>query len=314
MNTPPQTQSDEILAAINRGVQRYFDDCRAEVQPFIKLNFRYPGCWHTNKSAWGWDLLRAPVNLFWAPFYELAMVLGQLFKKLGIKGLGNLLVQTPSGLTTSVQKHIAWLLHNELLKRPFDKNTIDHLDQCVVEELDKLAGPDVDHRALIAELEPVINDALNQYAITRTASADITNSLVSTLAGAFAFQKFTPGGFAIGFSIAAVISVEWSKQNFIFGDFLGGLYYSLFPPEPTLGTTLLSIAGVLFALAVFASLSGLITDPIQSGLGIHKRRLNKMINQLEYDFLRKQVGGFRPKDQYLARILEILDAAKVQIL
>lgn len=314
--TPPAPDSPEaaVLAAIERGAGHYFDHCRHRIPGFVKQHFRYPGAWHTNKSAWGWDLVRAPINLFWAPFYVTALLLALVFQLLKLDAIARLLSAVPSGMTTSVQRKIAELVHRDLLQRPFDATRIDILDGYIVGELEKIAGAGSDREKISRQLAPVVNDALHQYAITRTASADITNSLLSTLTGAFAFQKFTPGGFAIGFTIAALISREWHESRFFLGDFLGGIYYSLFPPEPALSTILASIALILVLLAIMSSLSGLLTDPLQSWTGIHQRRLRKMIDKLEEDFSHNKSGGFRPKDQYLARILEITDAAKAQFL
>ena len=50
-------------------LRAHFDACRHRVTPFVTAHFRYPGAWDTNKRALGLDLIRAPANLMWAPFY-----------------------------------------------------------------------------------------------------------------------------------------------------------------------------------------------------------------------------------------------------
>ena len=70
---------------------------------------------------------------------------------------------------------------------------------------------------------------------------------------------------------------------------------------------------VLAILAAFASFSGLVTDPVQSLTGLHRYRLNKLIDSLEQDYRDATRSSFSPKSPYLARVLELLDAAKLHM-
>ena len=65
-------------------------------------------------------------------------------------------------------------------------------------------------------------------------------------------------------------------------------------------------------LAILAAFAGLLIDPIQYHLGIHQRRLRKMIEQLEIDIQQQAQSRFNPKDPYIARIMDIVDAVKTQ--
>ena len=102
-------------------------------------------------------------------------------------------------------------------------------------------------------------------------------------------------------------------NEFFLGSYLGEIYYRWFPTEPSLIMTVISITLVLVTFATFASFSGLITDPIQSWTGIHRYRLQKFLKHLQADFNQKSENSFSPKDPYVARILELLDAAKSQL-
>lgn len=303
-----------IQTVLDEAVSDYFDGCRGRIEGFITRHFRFPGAWYINKRALGWDLLRAPVNLFWAPFNMLVLLLAWLIQRLGWHRLGNLLRRVPGGLNTRVQIHIADLIYSDLLRPSDNIDGPDLLQRTLVDAFDELVEPEVHNHRVVRELEPVIADALLHYGLTRTASADISNSLMSAAIGVFAFKKFTPGGIAVGLLLASWWAQRVAIEGFFFGDFLGGLYYGLFPAQPSIGLSLVSIAVVLACLAVFASFSGLITDPIQSWTGLHKYRLNKMIDHLQKDFESNSNNTFSPKDPYLARILEILDAAKSQLL
>ncbi|MGI1679700.1 MAG: hypothetical protein K6L75_13250 [Cellvibrionaceae bacterium] len=324
-----QTPSDtSITIALNKGLSNYFSETRERIDPFIKRHFRYPGAWSTNKIAWGWDILRAPINLIWAPFYIVILLLSYLlqnhllkiylFKKIGFGFLAKILKKTPSGLTTSVQRYITSAIHTDLLQKtdiynannngPGEDRLAYHLNAALTEEIS--LG---EHYPRVKEIEKALSQATTQYANTRTASADVTNSLLAIIGGAFAFQKFTPGGLAIGLTLATLITNQLAIDNFIFGEYLGEIFYSLFPKKPSTLTSIASAIGVITVFSLLAPFSGLITDPIQSWTGLHKRRLIKLIDHLEKDALEQSQKDFNPKDQYVARILDVLDAAKAQI-
>ena len=310
MEYSPEHNLEQALA---EAIRSYFSNCRQRIPEFVANHFKYPGTWHTNKHALGWDLVRAPLNLFWAPTYLCIQLTALLLRKLGCMRLGNWLRLTPSGFTTDIQRYLTQQTFSQLLGR----HEIAEQDALFLSLRNSiLIETDINDELALSKrsaINAIVNDALEQYRITRTASADIGNSLVSVIIGGFAFKKFTPGGIAIGLALSSWLAHQLAVDNFIFGTWLGGFYYPLFPPQPSLGLSVLSVGGVLSILSVFASFSGLITDPIQRWTGLHQQRLRKMIDKLEQDFLEDRVGGFRPKDQFLARVLEVIDMLKTSI-
>lgn len=101
--TPPEKDVSqvEIEQAIRSGIERYFDDCRARVPAFIDRHFHYPGAIATNQKALGWDMLRAPINLLWAPGYALTYLLNILTpRRTGLMWLHRLTARVPAGFTT----------------------------------------------------------------------------------------------------------------------------------------------------------------------------------------------------------------------
>ena len=98
-----------------------------------------------------------------------------------------------------------------------------------------------------------------------------------------------------------------AAKDFFLGETIGNWYYSVFPPEPSLATTAGVMVAVMAALAAFAALSGVISDPVQAAIGLHRRRLHKLLDHLERDVSASTQSSFRPKDQYVARILDTFD-------
>ncbi len=270
--TQDQTVSEaQVEQAIRSAVERYFDDCRARIPAFIDRHFHYPGAISTNRMALGWDMLRAPFNLLWAPVYALACVLKMLIpKSSGLRWLHRLANRVPAGLTTRVQQHISHLILVELLNNGQEKPL---LERYLLEELEAVYQryncEPVNHKQFKELIGPLVADTLSQYRVTRTASADISNSITCTVLGAFAFQKFTPGGIGLGVVLASMLAKTLAARDFILGETIGGWYYSVFPPEPSLATTAGVMLAVMAALAAFAALSGMIFDPIQAAVGLH---------------------------------------------
>lgn len=307
---------EAIQAAIVSGIRRYFDSCRGRVPGFIKRHFSYPAALTTNRVAFGFDILRAPVNLFWAPLFALVCMIRFFVGRSSRLGwLYRWLDRFPAGFTTRVQTHISELVLSDLLQH---ERSHASLSWFIAEELralyQKNEANSVDLEYFHDRAEPVVEEALAQYRVTRTASADITNTLSCTVLGAFAFQKFTPGGIGIALMLATIISTQLAASEFFLGETLGNLYYSVFPPSPSIGVTMATIAGVLSLLSACAALSGVISDPLQAATGLHRYRLNKMLKHMEQDLLRQSGNSFRPKDQYVARIMECFDLIRAGML
>ena len=221
----------------------------------------------------------------------------------------------PAGLTTRVQQHISHLILVELLNNGQEKPL---LERYLLEELEAVYQryncEPVNHKQFKELIGPLVADTLSQYRVTRTASADISNSITCTVLGAFAFQKFTPGGIGLGVVLASMLAKTLAARDFILGETIGGWYYSVFPPEPSLATTAGVMLAVMAALAAFAALSGMIFDPIQAAVGLHRRRLHKLLDHLQRDITLHTQSSFRPKDQFVARILDTFDMIRSSLL
>lgn len=320
-----------IKEAIRLGLKDFFTCAEQSVPPFVTSHYRYPGCWQTNRVAFGLDLLRAPINLIWAPIYLCLILLISILSKVGLGKTGGKDVlrswgnKIPSGMPTSVQRAINRSIQNELL------NT-STLRSCVSQRI--LSGEHAQKDSVInsasipALIQPsaeqsihqhqhalnaIVDEALNQLMQTRTATADISNTLISAAIGALAFKKFTPGGIGIGFLLTAWWIKYQAEKNFILGEQAGSFYYTVFTPQADGWQNIIGIFIVMIIFSIFASFSGLVTDPLQAISGLHQRRLKKMIRQLEYDLIDEKNSRFKTLDPYIARILELFDTVKSQL-
>jgi hypothetical protein len=107
-------------------------------------------------------------------------------------------------------------------------------------------------------------------------------------------------------TLATTIAHKTAVSGFTLGPWIGKIWYSLFavstPPLLYAGV----FAGMLIPLAALTAFAGVVADPLQSALGLHQRRLNRLIDALEASLLGDD-ARFSVRDHYAARILDFID-------
>jgi hypothetical protein len=107
--------------------------------------------------------------------------------------------------------------------------------------------------------------------------------------------------------LAAAIAQQSAIMSFPLGSTLGSLWYALFPAAPS-AALVAGLTGTLFmAATVFSAFAGVVADPVQRQLGVHQRRLDKMLDALERQMLDPSAAGFVVHDHYVARLMDLFD-------
>jgi hypothetical protein len=114
----------------------------------------------------------------------------------------------------------------------------------------------------------------------------------------------------LGLKVSSAIAHQIAVSNFILGPTVGGFYYTVFPAAASTTLIAASTGAVVMALAVLTSFSGIVMDPVQSRLGVHKRRLLRLIDSLEGQLRGNDNSRLKMRDQYYARIFDLLDLLK----
>lgn len=322
-NTPLTTEDQKVIAeAVETGARQYFQERRERVAEFVRTTYSLKGALKTNRQALGWDMLRAPLNLFWAVPYLAIQLSSMVFNKIGARPAGRLLSKTSPGFRTDVQQEIDWMIRTKLLELPYeqagrsftkDKLLETILNQPMLSELMKEKLEKVNHTLRNKEFEEKLTRELNTYGGARVAAADLTCSVLNISAGAIFFKKLTPGAITSGSALAASVAQQSAISNFMLGDTLGSVFYSIFPAKATLSLVLGSTTGILAAMGVVSAFSGVLADPFQRMTGTHQRRLHKVIDSLESNFDTTGATGFHPKDHYVARVFDLFDFMKTVV-
>jgi hypothetical protein len=307
---------DEAQIIVAEAARLYFAGCRARVDGFVDRHFSLRGSLALHRCALGWDLVKAPVNIALALPYFVAQLTARIARRLGAKRLAAYLGSRRILLETAVGREIEWLLMTELLQLPFrQRRRVSSKDalaetilaspalQAVLDQTAEAAGSYADDAGFHDRLERMVA----AYAETRAAAAEITTTMMTMAAGAALLKQFTPGAMVLGTAVAGAIAYETAVASFPFGPTLGGLWYGLFPvaasPALLFGVT----GGLIAASAVLAAFSGIIADPVQRWLGLHRRRLVRLIDALERQFNGPQSRGFLARDHYVARLLTLFE-------
>ncbi len=312
-------RKEDILPAFDEAVTNYIRSRRERVPEFVNHYFSFRGALRLNQKAFGTDLYKVPLNVAWSIPYFGLRASASVLRKIKLDKISNRIDTIPPGFETRVQKEIKWLIFTELLELPYsrpgrtsfkDALLIEILDQPHISSLLANEFSIIHTHAKKPGYREFLEKNLAEYASSRTAAADLAGSIISLSAGVAAFGKMTPGALTAGSPLAAAIAHEAAVSNFILGPTLGGIYYTLFPAAASTGLVAVSTGAVVLGLAVLTSFSGIITDPVQSMLGIHQRRLYKLIDCLERQLKGKGKSQLKLRDQYFARVFDLFDLLK----
>ena len=310
--------ADPTLAAqiVDDAIATYFAQRRARLPEFLERTYSIKGAAGLNACAFGHDLWRGPLNVALAgPDFALKAtesVLSRLPLLSGKVELPNL------HLKTDVARELEWRIHTDLLELPFEqpcsgrKSSRDALGEIILSDprLDAIWHPVLaDHvnKAHDPELRKVLHEAIETYQSSRAATGEIVNLGLSLTIGALITHQLTPGALTLAPSVAQATAEKIAIANFTLGPTLGSLWYQ-FAPAPASVLASASASGiVLGVIAGLVSLSGFVVDPLQHKLGIHNRRLSRMIDALEDNFASNTANRYFIRDHYLARLLDMID-------
>lgn len=302
---------NEAEAVFDDALTIFFAERHARVGAFVDRHFSFRGSLALHRHALGWDLVRVPVNLFLTVPTAMLKASAALARRAGAAGLARWFDTRDLFLKTAVVRRIEALIRTELLGMPSEGQPC--IDDALFEAM--LADPRASRMLRDAAgtadpgrlSESGLTEILAAYGGTRTAAGEVSTACLSLGVGAMAFGKVTPGMMTLGPSIAAILAHQAAVASFPLGATLGGIWYSLFPPEVPTELTVGVVVALLLIGASLAAFAGLVADPIQRRLGIHQRRLHRMLDVLEANLRGPSRESLAVRDHYVARLLDLLD-------
>jgi hypothetical protein len=301
----------ELAGAIVRdAMQRYIASRRGRIEAFVDRHFTLAASIALHRRALGWDLLRAAANLFLAGPALAVKLIAWAARRGGMERVAAWLAGRRLLLQTEVAREIEWLMATELLEIPCRRrDRVSYrdaiaetilADQRAAALLVAPAGADPDFRRRLAA-------AVETYPGSRTATAEIATGFVAAGLGALVVKQATPGLVTLSSALAGMIAQQTAIAAFPLGASLGGLWYSLFPAAAGPGLLAATTAGVFLGGAMLAAFSGVVTDPLQRRLGLHRARLERLLQVLEADLCGEPGRNRLMRDHYVARLVDIFD-------
>lgn len=310
--TPP-----DIEAVVAAGIARWAEERHARVGAFVDRNFSLAGTIRLHRRALGADLLRAPANVALMPLFVLAQLAAAGLRAAGARRAAGRLASRRPFLETAVARELAWRLNVDLLELPCDdgrrRSDRDALAAAILAELAAAgccpaasAGAPLRHRTdagLAARLDGVVGT----WTGTRTAASELLSNLMLAGAGASAFQQLTPGALSLAPLLAGALAQQAAILSFPLGATLGSLWYGVFVVSPSPWLVAGVTVGLMVAGAVLTAFAGIAGDPLQRALGLHRRRLHRLIDALADQLRGDHEAALRVRDHYVARIFDVVD-------
>ncbi|MEM8848521.1 MAG: DUF6635 family protein [Pseudomonadota bacterium] len=240
---------------------------------FVRRHFGLRGTWRLHRAALGWDLLRAPANVALAPLFLLTRLTGLLLRLIGLRRAGAWLCTRRILLPTAVARKVERLIETELL-----------------------AGRD---------LGPVDRALIADFAGIRSAVAEITTALIVLATGVALFGTATPGIVSLAPQVSDHLARAAAVSDFWLGPWFGAGWYSLFPVALPVWAVVAIVAALAMAASLVTTFAGILADPIQTRLGLHHRRLRRLLARIA---AAEEGGSGIAPEHVVARLADLTDA------
>ncbi|SMX43939.1 DUF6635 family protein [Maliponia aquimaris] len=289
-------------------------DRRAEVDAFVARHFTWPGTLRLHRAALGLDVLRAPVNVVMSPLLLLARLAAWIVRRLGLGRAADWLGNRRLLLRTDVAARVEADVLTDLLRVPLPDGALALGREGQIRAI--LAAPayrtairsrgSVDEAQALAER---IAGAVADYSGTRSAIAEFTSALFALTLGAFVFRAVTPGLLSMAPGVAQSMTHGTAVAEFPLGATLGAGWYAVFPVGPSPELVTVTVVGLVAAGSIVAAFAGTLADPVQAWLGIHRRRLLRLMDQVQAETAGHGLKPSLPREHLLARSFDLWDAA-----
>lgn len=291
----------------------YFDNRREMVDGFVSRHFTWPGTLYLHRAAFGWDILRAPLNVLLSPILILTRILAYACRRTGLVRPTDWLMRRRILLRTSVARQVEILIAKDLLDLPWEARNATRGSDAITKAV--LAAPQmreiIGQHGTVDEIDALgqrIGAAISEYAGARAAVAEMTTTFCILAIGALVFRALTPGMISMAPDVAEALAMRSAIEAFPLGQTIGGMWYSLFGTATSPWLVTMTVAGLVMLGAVFAAFAGILADPVQSYLGIHRRRLNRLLDTIEAEFDGRGSKPFAAREHFYARVLDLWDA------
>lgn len=251
------TQTEQII-------DQYINERKSQISPFLENHLDNRECVRIQKTHLLKDLIRNPINVFWAmPYFSIKKTL-EISEKVGFEQAGNLLLKIPRSWKTDYQREIERLVMHDL----FELNELEGklLESC---------SP-----ALAKSVIKIIHFEVSQYCTRQNEVTDLLASGSIVILSHLTFGDKSLDLFGLGSKMANKWAYKKASSNFFLGENLGRAYYRYSPPTPTDKNVFLFTTLVLIIFALMTTMIGVLSFPTQKRFGITSRQLHGLVDSI----------------------------------
>lgn len=147
---------------------------------------------------------------------------------------------------------------------------------------------------------------VEDYVGIRSAVAEIATTMVVFSLGLIVFHAATPGVLSLAPLVSDHVAFATAVTEFPLGQGLGRAWYALFPVDRS-GWFIAGVTALLlFSASILTTFAGIVADPVQAALGIHRRRLMRLLARIDRA---QSPGSGIAREHLLARFADLTVAA-----
>jgi hypothetical protein len=246
-------------------IDQFLHEKKLKIPQFLELHLDKSECLKIQKRYLMQDLVRNPINVFWAmPYFSIKKFL-EIVEKIGFDKAASISQKIPKSFKTDYQKEIERLITDDF----FD---LDELESKLGESCSK---------TLTKDLKQEVRSEIAQYCAKQNEVSDLIASGVIVLLSHFTFGDKSLDLFGIGSKIANKWAYKKASSEFLLGEGLGNVFYKYSPPTPTDKQVYLFTSLVLIGFALLTTVIGVLSIPTQKRFGITSRQLHKLMNNIQ---------------------------------
>ena len=270
----------EAVQSVQTALDRYIESRRARIEEFVAGQLDLKECLAIQKRHLVADLVRNPINAFWAiPSLSIRKGL-EVSEKLGWAKASSLLPRIPQAFRTGFQMEVEKLIAQEI----FGVNDIGRsalareleIDPGLKEQLGKEA---LDELVGLAEAE--LKSEIRSHCSKQNGFTDLVASTGVVLFADKTFGDSSLDVFGLGRKFASLWARKDAENGFFLGKSLGRAFYSVAPPPPPTTTQVfLTTTVAILLLALFSTAVGVLSYPVQTKLGFRRKQLDLLVESV----------------------------------
>ncbi len=269
----------EAALHVDRCLAAYVDRCRARIPAFVDRHFTLQAAWTAQQRSLWADLAVGPVNSIWAiPYLTLRKLVTGL-DAIGVPLVARLFRRVPSNVRTGYQRHIEAAIASDLLE--WDRADMRGLPHGLVRDLAR--HPAIAYHPALHDPDAAapLRAVFDGFALARAQVSDLAGAGVTLAASWLAFGTTSLSLASMADRFARGNARSRAASHFFLGKRAGLVFYGVFRPAANPVETALILVLLALVVAAGAIACAVVSDPLRRALGLHQRRLNTLVDNLE---------------------------------